>query len=338
MNAHGGINGYKFDYKIVDDQFNPALAVSAARKLVQQDHVFAMVGGVGTNTQLAISKFLQSQGVPNIGPSSTDPDVANALTYMTTATATGDGAYQAKYAVSKLANGKPVGVLYENDSIGQPYLAAYKEVASQSSAALKAVPFATGATDFTAQVLQLKRAGASVVLVAGAASALLPAMKTADSIGYTPKWIVTSYDTTPALLGSLPARQRLNMYFSSVVPLSGTPSTSVIDSAVQKYEKGIEAGNDTTVGWVTGSIFGEAFKRITANGGTPTRERLTAALNKFRNYSNDWIKNITYAATAGVKSPHVPRPAEAMIGFSSNKLAIVSSFAQPPKLSISIGQ
>jgi hypothetical protein len=27
-----------------------------------------------------------------------------------------------------------------------------------------------------------------------------------------------------------------------------------------------------------------------------------------------------------------------MIGFSSNKLAIVSSFAQPPKLSISIGQ
>jgi ABC-type branched-subunit amino acid transport system substrate-binding protein len=222
--------------------------------------------------------------------------------------------------------------------VGQPYLAAYSAVASQSGATLKKAPFATGATDFTAQVDQLKGAGVGVVLVAGAASALLPAMKTADSLGYTPKWIVTAYDTTPALLQSLPATQRLNMFFSTAVPLSGTSTTSVIDSAVQQYEKGIAPGNDTTVGWVTGSIFGAAFKKMTANGAEPTRTGLVAALNTFADYSNDWIKDITYTATTGVASPHVPRPSEAMIGFVNNQLAIVSPFTQPPKLSISVGQ
>jgi ABC-type branched-subunit amino acid transport system substrate-binding protein len=338
IDAQGGINGYKFQYDIVDDQFNPALAVSAARKLVQQDQVFAMVGGVGTNTQLAISSFLQSQGVPNIGPASTDPNVANALTYMTVATATEDGAYQAQYAVNQLAGGKPVGALYENDSVGQPYLDAYNAVAAKSNATMSAVSFATGATDFTAQVSRLKSSGASVVMIAGAASALLPAMKTADSLDYTPKWVVTAYDTTPALLASLPTRQRLNMYFSSAVPLSGTPATAEIDAAVQKYEPTIAAGNNTTVGWVTGSVFAEAFRQITNNGGAPTRPRLVAALNKLSNYSNAWVKDITYTASAEVKQPHVPRVAESMIGYVNGALAVVSPFTQPAKISSSGGQ
>src|SRR6187549_789323 len=48
LNAAGGINGYTFDFVLADDQYNPALTVSLMRKLIEQDNVFAIVGGVGT--------------------------------------------------------------------------------------------------------------------------------------------------------------------------------------------------------------------------------------------------------------------------------------------------
>ncbi len=146
VNASGGVNGYKFKYDLVDDQYNPALAESAARQLVLQDHVFAMVDDIGANTQQAIKPFLLANNVPSIGPASSDPNTSDALTYMITATADSDGAYQMTYAINHLAGGQPVGVLYQNDAVGDPYFSAYQQAAAQAAWPIAAEPFPTGAT------------------------------------------------------------------------------------------------------------------------------------------------------------------------------------------------
>lgn len=44
INANGGINGRPIDYRVVDDMWDPEVAASAARSLVEDDQVVAMVG------------------------------------------------------------------------------------------------------------------------------------------------------------------------------------------------------------------------------------------------------------------------------------------------------
>ena len=48
-----GVNGRQIIWKYLDDGYNPAQTVQQTRALVEQDQVFATVGGLGTEPQLA---------------------------------------------------------------------------------------------------------------------------------------------------------------------------------------------------------------------------------------------------------------------------------------------
>lgn len=66
-NDEGGVNGRKIDYiGAEDDGQDPARTVTAVRKLVQQDKVFAVVP-VNTTTISGSADFLQQNKVPYIG-------------------------------------------------------------------------------------------------------------------------------------------------------------------------------------------------------------------------------------------------------------------------------
>ena len=58
-------DGYTIKYIVADTATSPATALSAAQKLVQQDHVFAVIAN--SSLTFAASDFLTSQNVPVIG-------------------------------------------------------------------------------------------------------------------------------------------------------------------------------------------------------------------------------------------------------------------------------
>jgi branched-chain amino acid transport system substrate-binding protein len=64
LNEKGGINGRKVRVVFEDDGYNPSQAVSKCKKMVQQDHVFMLVGGGGTDQIVACSQYAASVGVP----------------------------------------------------------------------------------------------------------------------------------------------------------------------------------------------------------------------------------------------------------------------------------
>src|ERR671919_1153429 len=66
VNAGGGVARRKFDYRIVDDSYNPAQTVQATRKLVEEDKVFAIFNSLGTEHNLAIRDYLNAVRVPQI--------------------------------------------------------------------------------------------------------------------------------------------------------------------------------------------------------------------------------------------------------------------------------
>src|SRR5205085_1940984 len=61
-----GVGGRQIVWKYYDDAYNPAQTVQLTQQLVQQDHVFAVVGGLGTPSQEAVRAYLNQQKVPQI--------------------------------------------------------------------------------------------------------------------------------------------------------------------------------------------------------------------------------------------------------------------------------
>src|SRR5262245_31927491 len=56
VNAGGGIRGRKIRLIVEDTQYQVPRAVQAGNKLINRDHIFAMVGGLGTPMNNALFK------------------------------------------------------------------------------------------------------------------------------------------------------------------------------------------------------------------------------------------------------------------------------------------
>src|SRR6202047_3369053 len=65
-NTQGVINGRTITYKILDDGYNPANTVPLTKQLVEQDQVFAMFSGLGTQAQTSVQQYLNGKKVPQL--------------------------------------------------------------------------------------------------------------------------------------------------------------------------------------------------------------------------------------------------------------------------------
>src|SRR5206468_4440204 len=67
-NATGGIQGRKIRLVVEDSQYQVPRAVQAGTKLINRDHIFAMVAPLGTPMNNARFKDQFEAGVPNLFP------------------------------------------------------------------------------------------------------------------------------------------------------------------------------------------------------------------------------------------------------------------------------
>src|SRR4051794_14194786 len=61
VNEEGGINGRKINFISLDDGYLPAKTVEQARKLIEQEEVFALFQTIGTAPNAAIQKYTNSR-------------------------------------------------------------------------------------------------------------------------------------------------------------------------------------------------------------------------------------------------------------------------------------
>ncbi|HWL18604.1 MAG TPA: ABC transporter substrate-binding protein, partial [Bradyrhizobium sp.] len=66
INAEGGINGRKINFISYDDGYSPPKAVEQARKLVESDEVLLIFQSLGTPSNTAIQKYMNSKKVPQL--------------------------------------------------------------------------------------------------------------------------------------------------------------------------------------------------------------------------------------------------------------------------------
>ena len=66
INAEGGINGRKINFISYDDAYSPPKTVEQARKLVESDEVLLIFGSLGTPSNTAIQKYMNTKKVPQL--------------------------------------------------------------------------------------------------------------------------------------------------------------------------------------------------------------------------------------------------------------------------------
>jgi branched-chain amino acid transport system substrate-binding protein len=198
VNAHGGVNGRKITWKYADDGYNPANTVQVTHQMVEQDHAFALVGGLGTEPQTAVRDYLNQQKVPQLfvstGATTFDRDWAEyPWTIGWQPDYEAEGALYGKWIVKNAADAK-VGVLYQNDDYGNDYLRGLKAGLTQqhSNLIVDAEPFDVTSPNPAAQMLKLKASGADTLAIFVTPTPTIQAYVIATKIGWHPARVITN--------------------------------------------------------------------------------------------------------------------------------------------------
>ncbi|HEY0583020.1 MAG TPA: ABC transporter substrate-binding protein, partial [Chloroflexota bacterium] len=126
VNENGGVNGRQISYKYLDDAYNPAQTVPLTKQQVEQDQVFLMYGGLGTQAQTSVREYLNSKKVPQVfvatGATTFSAEFDKyPYTFGWQPVYQGESLIYAQYILKNTPNAK-IGVIYQNDDYGQDYL------------------------------------------------------------------------------------------------------------------------------------------------------------------------------------------------------------------------
>jgi branched-chain amino acid transport system substrate-binding protein len=204
INDNGGVNGRKIEYKVEDDAYNPTKTVEVVKKLVLEEQVFAIVGGLGTPTHSKVLDYLNQEGVPDLLVSSGalmwDQPQKYPMTFGYQVDYLREGKIMGKYVKDNFA-GKKVGLFFQGDDVGRDTQAGLDQFIKDQVVTRQ--PYDPANTDVTPQMLALKSAGAEVVVCACIPSFMALTLLTSAKIAFKPQFVSSSIGADPATLTAL---------------------------------------------------------------------------------------------------------------------------------------
>src|SRR6186997_2289524 len=130
VNDEGGINGRKINFISYDDAYSPPKAVEQARKLVESDEVLLVFNSLGTPSNSAIQKYMNSKKVPQLfvatGATKWNDSKDFPWTMGWQPNYQSETQIYAKYLLKNKPDAK-IAVLYQNDDYGKDYLKGLKD-------------------------------------------------------------------------------------------------------------------------------------------------------------------------------------------------------------------
>ena len=289
VNAAGGIHGRKLELVREDDRCDPAAAIGAAKKLIHQEQVFAIIGGGCSNATFAARETIEQSKTPfvvfaSVHDGITTPPAPNIFSMALTSSI--ESQAQLEHAIQEGA--KNIAVVSMRDSWGRarytPLMEAFKAKNIKPVADEELSP---DANDATAQVLRLKQANADAVVMLLYPKPAAVFLRDAQKLGFKPISIGQSGIADPAAFEEQVGVPGATAKFRTISQVKHTPDAPELD----KWRKAIEAkfpGDRLSVynlfGIGSAQVLVEALRRA---GPEPTQEKVVAALRDMKDFPTD---------------------------------------------------
>jgi len=196
INDQGGINGRKVNLIQYDDAYSPPKAVEQVRKLVESDEVLLTFQIIGTPSNAAVQKYLNSRKVPQLFAAASALRFSDPKNFPWTMGYDPnnfvEGRIYGQYILKEHPDAK-IGVLYQNDDFGKDYLNGIKAGLGDKAAKMVIAEASYEVSDPTvdSQILRIKDAGSDLFFSATTPKQAAQAIKKIAEIGWHPVQIVS---------------------------------------------------------------------------------------------------------------------------------------------------
>lgn len=171
INKAGGVLGKQVEVLTEDDRSLPDEAKTACEKLINRDHVCAILGEIASSRSIAMAPVCQDAKIPMLSPGSTNPKVTQAGDYIFRACFIDQfqGSAMAKFVVENLKV-KKYAVLYAANS---DYSVGLKDFFNEAAKKLGAEPTVQlsysekSDVDFSSQLTKIRDTNPETIIVTG---------------------------------------------------------------------------------------------------------------------------------------------------------------------------
>jgi ABC-type branched-subunit amino acid transport system substrate-binding protein len=191
INDAGGINGRKINFISYDDAYSPPKAVEQARKLVESDEVLLVFNSLGTPSNSAIQKYMNSKKVPQLfvatGATKWNDPKNFPWTMGWQPSYQSETQIYAKYLLKEKPGAK-IAVLYQNDDYGKDYLKGLKDGLGAKAASMIVAEesYETSEPSVDDHIVKLKSTGADVFMDIATPKFAAQSIKKVAELGWKP--------------------------------------------------------------------------------------------------------------------------------------------------------
>jgi branched-chain amino acid transport system substrate-binding protein len=242
VNDEGGVNGRKIKLISLDDGYSPPKTVEQHRRLVESDEVLGIVGTMGTPTNSAIVKYMNSKAVPHIFIATGASKWGDFREYPWTMgwypTYRSEGAVYGKYIRENIKDAR-IAILSQNDDYGKDFVAGIKAGLGDAADKLivKELTYEVSEPTIDSQIITLKASGANVLFSASTAKAAAQTIRKAGELDWHPTHFLV---------------QNANSISSVLTPAGLENSKGLISTAYIKDPADPQFTNDEGIKWYLG--------------------------------------------------------------------------------------
>lgn len=291
-NAEGGVNGRKLDLVSYNDGYEPNKAIENTKKLLNEDNVFALIGGVGTPTSKATQPIASDAKTPFIGPF-TGAEFLRSPYKHTVINVRASYFQETEAMVEKLVTDlgvSRIAILYQDDSYGRAGLSGVERALERRSMDLVAEgTYKRNTTAVKRAVLAIRKGNPEAIIMIGAYKPSAEFIILAKKIGVDAKFLNVSFVGSKALANELGDAGK-DVIVTQVVPFPEDESIPLVaryKEALRAFNPGAEVGFVSLEGYTVGRL---AIRVLGELGATITREGF---LNKFAEISTFDLGGVT---------------------------------------------
>lgn len=307
VGERGGLCGHPVRLILADDGGDPARALSIAQKMVEQDHVVAILGNQMITTEQAITSYMEQKQVPLVGvPCSNSAEAASPMVFPVGCAADiGNAWAHMMPLISSIPKDThaSAGLMYCREAPAcKPIGEMIKKLAP--SAGIKLVwesQSSIAQPDYTSEMLSARNAGVKAMIAIMDNNSVVRMMRSAHRQSYDPYLSVqfSVYEDRVARDGGVDVEEKVRI--SSLTPAwNSSPKMADYRAAMDKY---VPSGNKGSWGALN-FVAGKLLERIARDQFTTPNPTAAHVLKGLYSLKGETLGGLTPPLTYLEGKPH----------------------------------